>query len=121
MLTQSHIKKNIVAKLENSKIINIKAFIQGSVYCYCKNCNGWFAARDLFGGANYHWEGTPLYALYDWHFQNKSNNPVDMAGKDIGWILLDVIDGDKRRFDLDEGYTHKYKWTGEECNSNTVK
>jgi hypothetical protein len=35
-----------------------------------------------------------------------------MAGKDIGWILLDVIKEDKREFDLNDGYVNEYKWTG---------
>lgn len=115
MLNKTHKKRAISAKLNESQIQRIKDFIQGSIYCFCKNCpDKWFTARDLFGGENYYWGKTPLYALYDWHKQNNSSDPVGMAGKDIGWLLLDVIITDKREFDLKEGYTHEYKWTGNE-------
>ena len=43
----------------------MKAFLQGAVYCWCKNRKDeWFAARDLLGGDNYYWQGTPLFPLY---------------------------------------------------------
>ena len=39
----------------------MRAFLQGAVYCWCKNRKDeWFAARDLLGGDNYYWQGTPL-------------------------------------------------------------
>lgn len=76
----------------------------------------YIAARDLFGGKNYHWEGTALITLYEWHKQHNSNDPAGMAGKDIGWLLLDVIIEDKREFELKENYTHEYRWTGVEVN-----
>ena len=118
MLTQTHKRRKIVAKLHPSEIQRIKDFIQGSVYCFCKNCpDQWFAARDLFGGENYYWSGTPLLELYKWHEHNRSSDAVKMAGIDVGWLLLDVIDDDKRMFDLGEGFTHQYKWTGIEDNS----
>lgn len=115
MLNITHAKRSVAAKIDSEKITRIKDFIQGSIYCFCKNCpNEWFAARDLFGGENYYWQGTPLYELYQWHEQNNSRDPVSMAAKDIGWLLLSVIDGDKRTFELNEGFTHEYRWTGEE-------
>jgi hypothetical protein len=56
MLNQNHAQKNIAAKLSNDQKLSIKNFIQGSIYCFCKNClNRWFAARDLFGGENFYW------------------------------------------------------------------
>ena len=43
----------------------MRAFLQGAVYCWCKNRkNEWFAARDLLGGDNYYWQGTPPSCRY---------------------------------------------------------
>ena len=40
----------------------IYSFLQGAVYCWCKNFNDKeFALRDLMGGENFEWTGTPLY------------------------------------------------------------
>jgi len=34
--------------------LRIKDFLQGAVYCWCKNNKGeWFSLRDLMGGDNY--------------------------------------------------------------------
>ena len=42
----------------------IRVFLQGAVYCWVKNRSGQpFALRDLMGGENFEWMGTPLYAL----------------------------------------------------------
>ena len=33
----------------------MRAFLQGAVYCWCRNRKDeWFAARDLLGGDNYY-------------------------------------------------------------------
>lgn len=114
MLINGHSQRNIVADLSANQRQRIKDFIQGAVYCYCKNNpNQYFAAKDLFGGENYNWEGTALIDLYNWHEQKDSSDPVGMAGKDIGWLLLDVIIEDKREFELRENHTHEYRWTGD--------
>ena len=43
----------------------IKAFMQGAVYSWVKNRKGEkLAVRDLVGGENFEWKGTPLYVLY---------------------------------------------------------
>ena len=85
-------------------------FLQGAVYCWCKNNKEqWFALRDLMGGDNYHWQGTPLIKLYEKH-KNK-NNATELAGKDAGWILKKVIQKDKRIFEIKkEEMARKYKW-----------
>lgn len=42
-----------------------KRFLQGAVYCWCKNRKGeWFTTRDFLGGDNYYWEHYPLGVLY---------------------------------------------------------
>jgi len=99
-----------VRGITNEDKQRIKDFLQGAVYCWCKNNkNQWFALRDLMGGDNYYWQGTPLIKLYEKH-KNK-NNPVELAGKDAGWILKKVIQKDKRVFETKkEEMTRKYKW-----------
>ena len=111
MINGEHLQRNIVAKITENDKNMIKTFIQGAVYCYCKNnFDKEFAARDLFGGANYDWTGTPLIVLYEWHRDNSNNDPVEMAGRDLGWLLLDVIISDNRTFTKIKGYTNHYKW-----------
>lgn len=50
-----------VAGIQEDEKQAIIHFLQGAVYCWCKNRkNEWFSMRDLMGGDNYFWEGTPL-------------------------------------------------------------
>lgn len=85
-------------------------FLQGAVYCWCSNKpNEWFSIRDLMGGTNFHWEETPLMALYE------KNEDINAAGIDAGWLLKKVIDKDKRHFKTKkEELVRKYKWVGNE-------
>lgn len=118
MIIQHHKLKSISANLSSSDVENIKNFVQGAFYCFCKNCpNEYFAAKDLFGGENYFWQGTPLIKLYNYHAHKRINDAGKMAGKDIGWILLDVLHYDKREFELRKGYVNEYRWTGKEKNN----
>lgn len=93
---------------ENANAIH--SFLQGAVYCWCKNNpNEWFSIRDFMGGANYYWEGTPLMRLYEKHEDEKA------AGQDAGKLLKKVINDDKRRFKTKrEDRIRKYKWVGDE-------
>lgn len=63
----------------------MRAFLQGAVYCWCKNRKDeWFAARDLLGGDNYYWQGIPLIQLYDYYLNGDEDNhdyAVEEAGK----------------------------------------
>jgi hypothetical protein len=92
----------------------IKDFLQGAVYCWCKNRNDeWFSIRDLMGGENFDWTGNPMIALYQKHI-NKGKNDADAisdAGKDAGWLLKKVVSSDIRQFEttVDE-LVRKYKW-----------
>lgn len=100
---------------EKQRIID---FLQGAIYCWCKNRKDeWFSMRDLMGGDNYYWEGTPLLPLYEKH-ENKGKDwesAVKDAGKDSGWLLKKVIAGDKRTFETKkEELIRKYRWVGEE-------
>jgi hypothetical protein len=101
--------------IPDDKLVNIKSFLQGCVYCWVKNRkNEIFAARDLMGGENFYWEGTPLIALYEKHIAlgKNSDDAVAEAGKDMGWILKLVLHEDKRTFETcDAGMANGYKWT----------
>lgn len=91
---------------------DIQLFLQGAVYCWCKNRNkDWFSLRDLMGGENFYWQGTPLYALYEKQEKIGAEDPIKQAGKDGGWLLKKVISDDKRTFKTKiEGMIRKYKW-----------
>ncbi len=87
-------------------------FLQGAVYSWCKNRKDeWFAARDLLGGDNYYWQGTPMIALYE------KSEDVEQAGKDAGWLLKRVLNDDKRTFEVStDGRVKIYRWNGQENN-----
>ena len=113
-------KYNRVHGFTERELNQMRAFLQGAVYCWCKNHKDeWFAARDLLGGDNYFWQGTPLYALYTHYLEGNIDNhdyAVEEAGKAAGRLLKQVLINDKRIFDTQEGYTRMYIWTGEEEN-----
>ena len=96
---------------EKHDIIN---FLQGAVYCWCKNRRDeWFSLRNLMGGENFDWNGTPLLALYHKHINNGHNSDVSIekAGKDAGWILKKVIKNDIRNFDTaKKSLIRNYRW-----------
>lgn len=100
---------------EKQRIVD---FLQGAVYCWCKNRkNEWFSIRDLMGGDNYYWQGTPLLPLYEKHANKDKDweSSVKDAGKDSGWLLKKVITEDKRTFEtIKEELIRKYRWVGEE-------
>ncbi|MEI8202454.1 MAG: hypothetical protein WCH34_05550 [Bacteroidota bacterium] len=89
-------------------------FLQGAVYCWCKNKpNEWFSMRDLMGGDNYYWDGTPLIALYEKHINKgkDAETSVEDAGKDSGWLLKRVTNDDVRVFETKkEDLIRKYLW-----------
>ena len=99
--------------------------LQGAVYCWCKNRkNEWFAARDLIGGDNYFWQGTPLMRLYEYYLNDSRDNgeyAVEEAGKAAGRLLKKVLFEDRRVFDTQDGYTRIYRWTGEEWHHAITK
>ena len=105
-------KVNEVNGISKEQKEAILIYLQGAVYCWCKNRKDeWFAARDLLGGDNFFWQGTPLYTLYQ-----KSSN-VEQAGKDAGWLLKKMVNNDKRTFETRKsGLVREYRWTGVENN-----
>ena len=96
----------------------ITTFMQGAVYCWVKNRKDEpFAVRDLMGGENFLWEGTPLQVLYDKHVHGGKNHDaaVEAAGKDLGWLTKSMLHADKRTFRADHaGLVASYQWVGSE-------
>jgi len=103
-----------VTGLSKEEYDGIFNFLQGAVYCWCKNKpEEWFALRDLMGGDNYYWQGTPLMKLYDKHADNGKlpEDAIKAAAKDGGWLLKKVVKKDRREFDdKKEAMTKKYLW-----------
>ncbi len=118
MIIENVTHRNISAKIDPLDLEKINAYIQGAVYCWCKNVrdikgnNLWFIAAHLFGGDNFFWEETPLFVLYKWHLKNGAADPVNMAGRDVGHILKSLIDKNPRIFHTRPGYRREYLWTG---------
>ena len=102
-----------VNRISAEETQRIKDFLQGAVYCWCKNKKGdWFCLRDLMGGDNFYWQGTPLMPLYHKHEVDKED-PVKEAGKDAGWLLKSVLASDKREFESKkENLIRNYRWIG---------
>ncbi|RWX49440.1 hypothetical protein VU00_12562 [Candidatus Electrothrix marina] len=96
----------------------IKTYLQGAVYAWAKNKpDEQFAARDLVGGENNEWSGTPLIVLYEKHLKagKTSDEAVTAAAKDLGWLLKSVLSKDKRHFKAGRsGLTAGYRWIGNE-------
>jgi len=103
-----------VQGLSDSERQHIRAFVQGAVYCWVKNRKGeWFAVRDLVGGENTDWTGTPLDPVYIKHIASGkgANEAFEAAAKDIGWIVKSVLADDQRHFENDHsGYVSRYRW-----------
>ena len=101
---------------ENEKK-SICDYLQGAVYCWCKNKpKEWFSVRDLCGGENFDWNRTPMIVLFEKH-KNKGKSDEDAikdAGKDAGWLLKKVIHDDVRKFETKkEGFIRQYLWVTE--------
>ena len=107
-----------VTGISDAEKAAIKTFMQGAVYCWIKNLKGHqFAVRDLMGGENFDWDGTPLYVLFEKHSkQGKSNDAaIEAAGKDLGWLVKTVLSEDKRTFEPNKGgLVSIYRWVGNE-------
>ena len=104
--------------ISESEKQRIHDFLQGAVYCWCKNRKEeWFAVRTLMGGDNFYWDGTPLKPLFDkYTAQGKTpTQAIDAAGKDCGKLLKQVVANDRRSFRTKtEALTRQYLWVGNE-------
>lgn len=90
-------------------------FIAGGVRIWCKeNRHRQFALRDLFGGVNYDWTGTPLQGLYEKYIRNgcSETDAIARAGKDAGRLLKRVLVEDTTRTYVvgDAGKATGYTW-----------
>ena len=86
--------------VEPEQIQRMLDFLFGAVRARCADCEGLqFAARDLLGGANYFWEGTPMEVLYEKYIREgySSDDAVKMAGKSAGHLLKRVLIEDRNR------------------------
>lgn len=80
---------------DSNKLNEILMFLRGGVRTWCNSERGkeQFALRDLFGGGNYYWEGTPLQELY-YKYRAKgipAEEAVKRAGRDAGRLLKRVL------------------------------
>jgi hypothetical protein len=106
----------------------IMDFLRGAVYGWCiTRKRDWFSLKDLFGGINYRWQGTPLEILHERRLSESSNQSAikegggpgggaDSAGRDAGILLKRVLIEDGRRSfrTMKDGTTRKYCWTGDD-------
>lgn len=112
----------------------IMDFLRGAVYGWCiTRKRDWFTLKDLFGGINYRWQGTPLYILHEIPGSDdsaqsassarKEGGPVggasggaDSAGRNAGLLLKRVLIEDERRSfrTVKDGTTRRYCWTGDD-------
>ncbi|MDR2728170.1 MAG: hypothetical protein LBB56_03490 [Chitinispirillales bacterium] len=107
-----------VQVLSSQEEQRIKDFMHGAIYCWCKNRpDEWFALRDLFGGDNFNWIGTPLQILYEKEaIKGKDDKEsINQAGKSAGRLLKKILfESEKRKFETkQEDMTRKYKFVKE--------
>ncbi|MCF0214919.1 MAG: hypothetical protein HUK21_00405 [Fibrobacteraceae bacterium] len=112
-------------KLRDVKIVNekekndIKNFLQGAVYYWCKNRkNERFSLQSLMGGENFYWEGTPLIRLYEERKKICAKTAIKEAAKAAGWLLKTVLAKDKRKFDSKIEARNKSYWCVDLKNSS---
>lgn len=110
MLTQEN-KIRSVHSISKEKAEEIKDFLQGAIRCYDKVVAGeWFSLRDLMGGENFDWNGTPLQDLFE-SYRGRSD-AFKMTAKSAGWLLkAAIIDDQYRHYETKkEAFTRKYRW-----------
>ena len=111
-------KSPIIDQLETAGLLKeVEATLQGSVYALVRNHKGdgfTFALRDLFGGPNWEWSGTPLYPIWEKCLARKNGNEGEAyryAARVAGLILKNVLLKDRRAFKQKPGFgTQRYSW-----------
>lgn len=104
-----------VRGFNDDELQRMRDFLLGAVWVWCRDRKGkWFAARDLLGGANYHWDGSPLIRLYNYYMAKSGGNDnysVQQAGRAAGHLLKRVLKDDTQRvYETRKGYTREYRW-----------
>lgn len=117
MLRPTNQELREVSGLTDEQKALIDAFIQGAVYCWAKNQKrpAEFAVRDLVGGENADWTGTPLQALYDKHRNagKDHDGAFSAAAIDLGWLVKAALARDSREFEVTStGRPNTYRWVG---------
>jgi len=92
--------------------------MQGAIYAWAKNFPAKpFAVRDLVGGENGDWTGTPLFALYEAYIKHGECDEVAQshAAQDLGWIVKNLLNNDKRTYvNTKPDDVNHYEWVGSE-------
>ena len=107
IINKLHEAINVSISAEDKE--KIKIFLQGMVYCWCKNVkdennsNKWFFARDLVGGESFSWDNTPLKVL------NENYDTVKTASQALGNLLYEVLDEDTKQFEFYKERDAKYR------------
>jgi hypothetical protein len=107
IINKPHEPVNVSISAEDKE--KIKIFLQGMVYCWCKNVRDennnskWFYARDLVGGESFSWDDTPLKVL------NENCVNVKTASQALGNLLYEVLDEDTKHFEFYKERDAKYR------------
>ena len=105
--------RRVISNSYESQPDNIKdainSFIDGLIaFAHTKKDS--FYVRDLVGKKVYPngWGGIPLDAIYQYHVKRGTDDPVDQAGKDIGYIFKERIMNSELKFKLDREFNNLY-------------
>lgn len=107
IINKPHEPINVSISAEDKE--KIKIFLQGMVYCWCKNVkdennsNKWFFARDLVGGESFSWDDTPLKVL------NENYVTREIASQALGKLLYEVLYEDTKHFEINQDHDSKYR------------
>jgi len=107
-----------VRGVSDAEIQRMCDFLYGAVRARCKDFeDAQFAARDLLGGANYFWEGTPMAVLFEKYVEEgcSHEDAVKRAGQSAGKLLKRVLIDDPNRTYVigDAGLAAGYTWRGD--------
>ena len=124
---------NQINSISETEMKKIQDYLQGCVYTWCnKKGKEAFCAADFVGGTNKKWKGTPPHTLFSSRFEQYrreypqeseeqiNRRATDQAGKDLGWILKNVLIKDKRTFNTQkEFHSAYYSWDGKTDNDTS--
>jgi hypothetical protein len=112
LISKGKIRK--IHSISESQAQEIKNYLQGAIRCHDKVAAGkWFSLRDLMGGENFDWNGTPMQDLFEAY--RGRDDALKVTAKSAGWLLKTAIKEDPyRRYETKkEAFTRKYRWVKE--------
>ena len=112
LISKGRIKK--IHSISETQAQEIRNYLQGAIRCHDKVAVGkWFSLRDLMGGANFDWNGTPMQALFE-AYRGRSDT-LKVTAKSAGLLLKAAIEEDPcRRYETKkEAFTRMYRWVKE--------